>query len=123
VRKFEKKPFCDGTHTKIHFNGTETADDTPYLEKTEKITGPALSLTDGDNMCVHARFCMWAGGIWNLTRQSGNPEARDLAIEAGNCSLGRQVVWDRKTGEAIEPIYEGDRLSPRGGGSPRGAPP
>jgi hypothetical protein len=58
VRKFEKEPFCDGTHTKIHFNGTETADDTPYLEKTEKITGPALSLIDGDNMCVHARFCM-----------------------------------------------------------------
>ena len=103
----KNKPFCDGTHTKIHFDGTETADDTPYLERAEKITGPALSLTDADNMCVHARFCMRAGGIWNLTRQSGNPEARDLAIEeAGNCPSGRLVVWDRKTGEAIEPEFE-----------------
>src|SRR5665647_1653607 len=42
----KNKPFCDGTHTKIHFDGTETADDTPYLERAEKITGPALSLTD-----------------------------------------------------------------------------
>jgi len=103
----KNKPFCDGTHAKIHFEGTETADDQPYLDHVEKINGPGLLLTDADNMCVHARFCMRAGGIWNLTRHSDDPEARDTAIEeAGNCPSGRLVVWDRKTGEAIEPGFE-----------------
>jgi CDGSH-type Zn-finger protein len=103
----KNKPFCDGTHTKIHFDGTETADDVPYLNHAETIDGPTLSLTDADGMCVHARFCMRAGGIWNLTRHSGNPEARDIAIqEAGNCPSGRLVVWDKKTGTALEPAFE-----------------
>jgi len=103
----KNKPFCDSTHAKIRFDGTEITDDEPYLDRAEKITGPTLLLTDADNMCVHARFCMRAGGIWNLTRQSGNSEARELAIEeAGNCPSGRLVVWDKKTGKALEPEFE-----------------
>ncbi len=103
----KNKPFCDGTHAEIHFNGTETADDKPYLDRAKKINGPSLSLTDAEHMCVHARFCMRAGGIWNLTRQSDNGEARDIAIEeAGNCPSGRLVVWDKKTGKALEPEFE-----------------
>jgi CDGSH-type Zn-finger protein len=103
----KNKPFCDGTHGTIHFDGTETASDTPYLERSEKITGPTLSLTDTEHLCVHARFCMRAGGIWNLTKQSGSREARDIAIaEAANCPSGRLVVWDRKTEKALEPEFE-----------------
>jgi CDGSH-type Zn-finger protein len=101
------KPFCDGSHTKNHFNGTETAEDEPYLNRVDRINGPTLSLTDAEHMCVHARFCMRAGGIWNLTRQSDNREARDIAIEeAGNCPSGRLVIWDKKTGKALEPEFE-----------------
>jgi CDGSH-type Zn-finger protein len=103
----KNKPFCDGTHSTIHFDGTETARDVPYTERAETIDGPTLSLTDAEGMCVHARFCMRAGGIWNLTRQSDNREARELAIdEAGNCPSGRLVVWDPETGKAIEPEFE-----------------
>jgi len=103
----KNKPFCDGTHVKTHFDGTETADDELYLNRADTINGPTLSLTDADGMCVHARFCMRAGGIWNLIRQSGLSEARDIAIEeGGNCPSGRLVVWDKKTGKALEPAFE-----------------
>ena len=98
------KPFCDGTHAKIHFNGTEAAGNESYLRHPKTIEGPTLKLEDVENLCVHARFCMRAGGIWNLTRKSGIPEARDTAIEeAGNCPSGRLVIHDRKSGHAIEP--------------------
>ena len=101
------KPFCDGTHTKIHFDGTEAGDFEPASEHAKVIRGPALTLADNEHLCVHARFCMRAGGIWNLVRQSGNDEARDIAIEeAGNCPSGRLVVMDNKTGKAIEPDFE-----------------
>ncbi len=101
------KPFCDGTHTKIPFDGTETAGGEPYLGNPEILRGPALELADVEGLCVHARFCMRAGGIWNLTRQSASPGARKTATEeAGNCPSGRLVVRDRATGEAIEPVFE-----------------
>ncbi len=103
----ENRPFCDGTHAKTRFNGTETAGNEPYLSHPEIIRGPELELTDYHELCVHARFCMRAGGIWNLTEQSGIPEARDTAIEeACNCPSGRLVIRDRRSEELVEPVLE-----------------
>jgi len=99
----KNKPFCDGTHTKIKFDGTETASRESYLEQAVITSGPNLTLTDVENLCATARFCHRAGGTWELTEQSGNPEARRAAIEeACDCPSGRLVVWD-KAGKAIEP--------------------
>src|SRR5579871_1651556 len=41
----QQKPFCDGSHAKVQFDGTETADNKPYIQKTETIDGPTVSLT------------------------------------------------------------------------------
>ncbi|HET8901843.1 MAG TPA: CDGSH iron-sulfur domain-containing protein, partial [Holophagaceae bacterium] len=38
------KPFCDGTHAKVHFDGTETASREPYLEQASVTKGPMMSL-------------------------------------------------------------------------------
>ena len=84
-----------------------TAGNEPYLRHPRIIRGPELELLDYENLCVHARFCMRAGGIWNLTEQSGNPEARKIAIEeACNCPSGRLVIKDQETGKVIEPELE-----------------
>jgi hypothetical protein len=106
VPLFGNKPFCDGTHAKIHFDGTETAGNEAYLRHPKTIEGPSLKLEDVENLFVHARFCMRAGGIWNLIRKSGIPEARETAIEeVCNCPSGRLVVRDRETGDTIEPEH------------------
>jgi CDGSH-type Zn-finger protein len=103
----ENRPFCDGTHAKTRFNGTETAGNEPYLSHPEIIRGPELELTDYHGLCVHARFCMRAGGIWNLTEHSDIKEARDTAIEeACNCPSGRLVIRDLRSGELVEPVLE-----------------
>ena len=103
----QHKPFCDGTHAKIGFIGTETAGSEPYLRQPRIITGPELELLDYENLCVHARFCMRAGGVWNLTENSDNPAAKATAIEeACNCPSGRLVIRDAETGKAIEPELE-----------------
>ena len=100
------KPFCDTTHIKINFNGTETASWRVYLDQAEKIKGPALELTDVRELCAVARFCDRNDGIWKLTQQSDDLEAKRIAIEeAGNCPSGRLVVWD-KNGKVIEPEFE-----------------
>ncbi len=101
------KPFCDGTHAKIKFDGTETASHEPYLKQAETIEGPTMVLTDQENLCAFARFCDPKGRIWNLVKQTDNPEAQEIVKhEAGHCPAGRLVAWDRKTGKAIEPKFE-----------------
>jgi CDGSH-type Zn-finger protein len=98
----KNRPFCDGTHAEIHFDGTEAGDREPFLEGAEITRGPSLTLADNRHLCVHAGFCRRAGGIWNLVKFS-DPDARETAIEeACNCSPGRLVVYDNATGEAIE---------------------
>lgn len=103
----KNKPFCDGTHTKINFDGTERASIKPYIDQCESIDGPDLKLTDAQHLCASARFCHRAGGTWNLTMQSDDPEAKQIAIEeAGDCPSGRLVAWDKKTGKEIEPEFK-----------------
>jgi CDGSH-type Zn-finger protein len=97
------KPFCDGSHRRVDFSGTETESKKPYLERAQEFPGPGLDLTDAKELCVHARFCDRAGGIWKLTEESSDPEAKKIAIEeARDCPSGRLVVWD-KEGHPIEP--------------------
>src|ERR1700733_14467003 len=52
-----KKPFCDGSHAKVRFNGTETASREPYQKQAKIMEGPTLSLTDVEQLCAFARFC------------------------------------------------------------------
>lgn len=104
--KSKTKPFCDGTHEHIDFDGTETASRQPYLSQAKVLNGPELTLIDLPDLCVHAGFCDRAGGIWALTQYSDTPEARRIAIEeAANCPSGRLIVLD-KDGNPIEPEFE-----------------
>jgi CDGSH-type Zn-finger protein len=100
----ETKPFCDGTHAREGFDGTETASRAPYLEQAEAFDGPTLRLTDAESLCAFARFCDPAGRVWNLVERSDDPEAKRLTeYEAAACPGGRLVAWEKATGEAHEP--------------------
>lgn len=100
----DDKPYCDNTHKKTGFNGKETASNKKYLDQSETIKGPEIDLTDAGDYCSGARFCHRAKGTWYNTRKSDKPESKKVAIEtACNCPSGRLVVWDKKTGEPIEP--------------------
>jgi CDGSH-type Zn-finger protein len=102
-----KKPYCDDAHIEVGFDGTETASRKNYIEQAKKISGPDLVLTDAQALCTTARFCDAAGGVWKLTKDSGDAKSREIAIqEACNCPSGRLVVWEKKTGEPIEPQLE-----------------
>jgi CDGSH-type Zn-finger protein len=100
------KPFCDGSHTKTGFDGTETASRQPYLDQAKVIRGPTMSLTDVESLCAFARFCDPHGGVWNLVSATDNPSAsKHFASQACDCPSGRLVAWDNQTGKPIEPMY------------------
>lgn len=101
------KPFCDGTHVSIGFDGTETAGHDSFLEQAMDIDGPGVVLHDVRKLCAEARFCDHAGGLWNLVDVCDEPEKRELAErEAGLCPSGRYVLRDAETDAPCEPQLE-----------------
>jgi CDGSH-type Zn-finger protein len=103
----KNKPFCDGTHAKVDFDGEETASKKPYDKQAQVMDGPTLRLKDAPALCSAARFCHRGGGTWELTHHSNDPKSRELAIEeACSCPSGRLVECDKNTGEVLEKEYE-----------------
>lgn len=101
----KNKPFCDGSHVKVDFDGEETADLSSYIERSEKITGPGIDLLD-DNRCAFARAChRERGEVWTLTEQSDNNEnIREVMEGASACPAGRLTAV--KDHQLIEDEYE-----------------
>jgi CDGSH-type Zn-finger protein len=101
------KPFCDGTHAKVNFNGKETALKKGLIGHAKTVDGPTLVMKDIEQLCAFARFCDRAGGVWENIRESDKEESRKIAIqEAADCPSGRLVVSDKKTGNVIEPKFK-----------------
>ena len=102
--KSRKKPFCDGSHARARFDGTETASHAPYERQAQRTDGPTLVLEDAEKLCAFARFCDPHGQVWNLVGRSDDPRAAALVVEeAGHCPSGRLVAKRRGHREAIEP--------------------
>lgn len=101
------KPFCDGTHFEIAFDGTETAGRDGYLEHAEKTIGPGIDLTWSQEYCAVARFCHGGTGAWACAEQSDDPAVKVTAIaQACACPSGSLVAWDKETGKPIEPAFD-----------------
>jgi CDGSH-type Zn-finger protein len=92
---------------KIGFDGTETADRTPYLERAQEFDGPSLALLDVESLCAFGRFCDPNGQVWNEVADTADPEVRAVFVrQVQNCPAGRLVVWDKEAAKALEPELE-----------------
>ncbi len=103
----KRKPYCDGSHTKANWNPALKAPEEALLGKAERIEGETLVMTDNPKYCVFARFCHPCGDAWTLTKQSADPQSRELAIrEASMCPSGRLMAWDKSSGKPMEFRFE-----------------
>jgi CDGSH-type Zn-finger protein len=101
------KPFCDGTHLTVGFDGTETASLDRYLTQAEELDGPTMALTDAGILCAYARFCDADGSIWAQVEESDDPAKAEMAKkEAARCPSGRLVIWTGEPPAAFEPELE-----------------
>jgi CDGSH-type Zn-finger protein len=98
------KPFCDGTHRKTAFDGTETASHETVMDQAEVMDGPVMQLADAEVLCAYARFCDPNGRIWNQVGHTDNPRVRGHFIQqAGDCPAGRLLAIDKANRTVVEP--------------------
>lgn len=105
--KSNAAPFCDGTHARVGFDGTETASRLSFDEQKTVLEGPTMTLEDARPFCAVARFCDNFGSVWELIAKTSDLSARELLLhEATRCPSGRLVARDKATGQAIEPAFD-----------------
>ena len=104
----QNKPFCDGSHLRVGFEGSESAAArVPYVEQAVEYDGQERILTDAKALCVGARFCDPNGTVWRLVARTDDDSVRELFDGmVGNCPSGRLISWNRRTLKAIEPSRE-----------------
>lgn len=114
----KNKPFCDGTHTRIPFDGMETADTKPTAERLKVIEGEDIE--DGTNirvksdlsLCAHAGFCYnHFGNVNDMMRSASDVRIRSQVIAMVERCPSGTLTYEVETGKdtCVEDLaYEPD---------------
>lgn len=99
----QTKPFCDDSHLRAGFDGTETADRAPRSTRARVVRGRDITFTDDRTLCTHAGFCAnRQTDVWTMVRDSADPEVRaQMQRMIDLCPSGR--LEREPPGEAGEP--------------------
>ncbi|MCE1254436.1 MAG: CDGSH iron-sulfur domain-containing protein, partial [Anaerolineae bacterium] len=102
----EQKPFCDGTHRKIGFDGTETAATNTFVERQEVLPeGQHIVVKYDDSLCMDSGFCCTRlTTIRKMLLESGNPDVRSqMMAMIERCPSGAYSYAIESDGPDIEP--------------------
>jgi len=102
------KPFCDGTHKQVGFDGTETADRAPTAARRDKYAGPEIVMTDDNSLCSHAGFCVREHAkAWDMVEHANDEETRaSLVAMIERCPTGRLEYYMPPDESPIERALE-----------------
>jgi CDGSH-type Zn-finger protein len=101
--KSGSKPLCDGSHTDVGFDGTETASTELSIERAEVLFGPRVDVADLSELCSEARFCHRDGAVWHRVGEDSPQAAETVVAECKLCPSGRYTALDKTTGAPLEP--------------------
>lgn len=98
-----KKPYCDGTHSSIDWDGSDNAPDGSYAERAKSLGGEGIEVFDDRPICVHAGFCgNQVTNVWKMAGQTGDTRIRAEAMAmVERCPSG--ALTYAVEGEMIEP--------------------
>ena len=88
------KPYCDGSHADVNFDGTETASFEPYVESCDVLRGSRVDVRDQRELCADARFCHRAGAVWHRVKDDDDEAAGVVIAESELCPSGRYTAVD-----------------------------
>lgn len=98
------KPFCDGTHARQGFDGTESAPADTYDARRTTYAGTGIDVHDDRGICVHAGFCgNQVSNVWKMSEKTDDTVVRGQVMAMiERCPSG--ALTFEVDGEAIEPV-------------------
>jgi CDGSH-type Zn-finger protein len=99
-------PFCDGTHRKIGFDGTETADTGVTADRSKPFpNGTRIYVKKDNSLCIQAGFCgLKNASLGQLIAETGDTRTRSLVIAmVERCPSGALTYRIEEDGTDIEP--------------------
>jgi CDGSH-type Zn-finger protein len=99
------KPFCDGSHVDLDFDGTETADTGPITGREVTYEGTRIKVKDDRSICVHAGFCgTRITNVWRMVGKTDDTQVRAQIIAMiERCPSGALSYTLEPDGEIVEP--------------------
>ena len=99
------KPFCDGTHAVIGFDGTESTNLRPYVELQHVHDGVGISARRVGELCIHAAFCIGrTRPIAKMLDDTADSDIRSNVMgRIDHCPSGSYSYALTRDGDAIEP--------------------
>ncbi|WP_155126745.1 ferritin-like domain-containing protein [[Actinomadura] parvosata] len=99
------KPFCDGTHAVIGFDGTEAPPMRPYEELQHVHDGVGISARRVGELCVHAAFCIGrTRPIAAMLADTADSDVRAAVMgRIDHCPSGSYSYALERGGAPIEP--------------------
>jgi len=97
------KPFCDGTHARVDFDGTETATNEPSEGRRVRRVGSGVTLSDDTQLCARAGFCHdHVEDVWAMVERTSDAQVRaKLMHMVEQCPSGR-LIYELE-GAPVEP--------------------
>ena len=102
------KPFCDATHAREGFDGTEVADRGTFAERAHPYRGQGLTMFDDRTLCTQAGYCGDRfANVWAMIGRDADPETRErIRTMSRLCPSGRLLTQVDGTDEVDELPYE-----------------
>jgi CDGSH-type Zn-finger protein len=100
------KPFCDGTHCAVWFDGTETADTRPTAERQVPYEGGTHIVVKSDaSLCIESGFCgNRRGNVKQMVKSTDDTEVRSLVMAMiERCPSGSLTYSIEPCEEDVEP--------------------
>lgn len=123
----QNKPFCDGSHNKVDFDGSETADHGPIAERRKAYESEKITILDDRSICSHAAECtdrlpqVWRirGRPWIDPKGAPPEEAKDVIPRCPSGALqytepGSDGPVEQETEPAVKAAVDGPYML-RGG--------
>lgn len=100
------KPFCDGSHQKVAFDGECTADRATGATRRRTYPGVGIVMTDDESLCAGYAFCDTHGGVWREIAHTADPAIRQrVQQQVAHCPSGR-LQFAPSAGESpVETAY------------------
>lgn len=101
------KPFCDGTHKKVGFDGSETADRGPIAGRQDSYEAEEVTILDDRGVCAHAGECTdRLPSVWKLRSEpwidpDGAP-AEEIKSVVPRCPSGALQYTEPGSPEPVE---------------------